>query len=158
MCLPFSCGGGGRGDGGRGDGDVHEPRIQESLRPPQQARLAPRAARSDEEDNGPPYNKPSPVEEAYGHHATNMRGVAGGEGKAAVNKNGGGRKTTDFGFSDNEDVSASVVGVARGRESQGAAGKIMAPTTPATHPRDAAGNMKAPVLVRPMFRRGGEDN
>lgn len=129
MCLPFSCGGGHKGD----DGSQHDPSVQQPyFRPPQpqQAPLPPRAAaRSDEEDNVQPYNKlSSPVKEAYGHHGTTS--MPAGKGKnggaleaqghmAEVNKNGGGRMT-DFGYSDGN-VHASVGGVVRGRESQSAA-------------------------------------
>ena len=134
-----------------------------------------------------------------------MPAAAGGEGKnggalaaqghmTEVNKNGGG-PMTDFGYSDGN-VHASVGGVVRGRESQSAAGKIVASTTPATqafnnkhrdlaaaqqapqrtylvsasprhhhghgsqaasHPSEAADNMKAPLRVLPMARRGPED-
>jgi hypothetical protein len=105
MCLPFSCGGGHKGD----DGSQHDPSVQQPyFRPPQPQQ--------------------APVKEAYGHHGTTS--MPAGKGKnggaleaqghmAEVNKNGGGRMT-DFGYSDGN-VHASVGGVVRGRESQSAA-------------------------------------
>ena len=153
MCLPFICGGGHKGD----DGSQHDPSVQQ----PQQAPLQPWAAAGwHEEGNVQPYNKlSSPVKEVYGHHGTtNVPAAAGGEGKnggaraaqghmTEVNKNGGG-PMTDFGYSDGN-VHASVGGVVRGRESQSAAGKIVASTTPATQAfnnkhRDLAAAQQAP--------------
>ena len=168
MCLPFSRGGGYKGD----DGSQHDPSVQAYGH--HGTTNLPAAAGGEGKNEG--------ARAAHGH-------------AAEVNKNGGGRMTA-YGYSD-DDVRASVGGVVRGRESQSAAGKIaVAPTTPTTqalnnkhrdlvaaqqatqrtyvvsasprhhlghgssalsHPSEAADNMKAPLQVLPMARRGPED-